>query len=109
MVNSRARFEKINHSGLFLFRRERGLLVVDAKLLQRVVEIDFAIGYGNADQRAQQALAAGVQIRLARYIAPCGNHYAMLHDHDRCGADLLGIFVNHFQVLRLPPGLFRRG
>jgi hypothetical protein len=108
MINTRASLQQITHRGMLLYHRKRWLIVVDAQLLKCVVEVDFAARHGNPDERIQQALAAGVQIRAACNISPGGYHYSMLHNHCRARSDLLDIFVYFRQVLRRPARLFRR-
>ena len=83
MINAGARFEKLTHGGLLLRFGQRGFVVIHAKLRQRVVEIDLAFGSGNANQRIQQAFAAGVQVRAMGDISPCCDDHTMVHDHRR--------------------------
>ena len=44
---------RIAHRRLFLHCRQRRFVVVNAQLLQRIVEVDLAFNHGNANQRVQ--------------------------------------------------------
>ncbi len=81
VVDAGSCLEQHPDRGLLLVCRERGRFIVDAQLLERVVEPQLALRDGNSNQCTREALAYGVEVGLARYVAPLGHDESIVDDH----------------------------
>ena len=63
MINPRARLQQHSHGRLFLDIGQRRRIIVDPQMRQRVVQVDLLPRHRDPNQRAEQTLAHGGELR----------------------------------------------
>ena len=107
VVDARPRLQQLPDCGLLLGVAERRRHIVDAERSQRRIEPDAPFGHGDADQRAEQALAHRVQFDAMGYVAHAIDDAPVLHDEQTGGADALRVGARLRQPVRRPSCLLR--
>jgi hypothetical protein len=83
MINPRARLQQHSHGRLFLDIGQRRRIIVDPQMRQRVVQVDLLPRHRDSNQRAEQTLAHGGELRAFDRVPPVGHHNAVRHHHQR--------------------------